>query len=501
MRWQAKHVRDLFDSIYRGYPVGSLLFFRAKAKAALLGFGPKQIDAKEKDDAFFVLDGQQRINALAGALLHPDPRPRGGIFALWFDLETEEFFHPRRANPEPTWLPLNVVMDAVQLHTWLSDALLKERPDLARRAFELGKVLREYALPVYVVDRASDDALRTVFKRVNTGGVHMQEHEVFDALFSTSEPRPLANACRRLAEETGFGTLEPKLLLRTMKGVTDQNLRLSFAEGEGAAREVPADAVARTEAAFRRSIEFLIEDAGVPHIKLLPYKLPLLVLPRLFDRHPHPPPRARELLGRWVWRGALSGVHADTSDATLHELWGHIEGRDLFHAVGRLLDTVPANPAAPAASALWNGHSAQTKSCAVALAALGPKRPTTGDVVSTEELQHLLDEREPGEVYLDLASERHSSVAMAALVVDRAQVRELVSAGPSVLASHGIDDLAAEKLRSGNHECFAQRRAQVLQAHFDRFFSARTDCTDGDRPPINELVRRVDGLLKAHESA
>lgn len=62
--WPNKKVRDLFDSMYRGYPVGYLLLWQN-------GFGAdsnhtKQIgtDAKQKTPDLLIVDGQQRLTSL-----------------------------------------------------------------------------------------------------------------------------------------------------------------------------------------------------------------------------------------------------------------------------------------------------------------------------------------------------------------------------------------------------------------------------------------------------
>ena len=59
--WKAAKVRDLFDSMYKGFPVGYLLFW-----ANGLENGHKQIgvDKKQKVPDLLIIDGQQRLTAL-----------------------------------------------------------------------------------------------------------------------------------------------------------------------------------------------------------------------------------------------------------------------------------------------------------------------------------------------------------------------------------------------------------------------------------------------------
>lgn len=59
--WDTVKVRDLFDSMYRGYPVGHLLFWESGAEP-----GARQIGASAKQLAprLLIVDGQQRLTSL-----------------------------------------------------------------------------------------------------------------------------------------------------------------------------------------------------------------------------------------------------------------------------------------------------------------------------------------------------------------------------------------------------------------------------------------------------
>lgn len=59
--WPNVNVRDLFDSLYRGYPAGFLLFWETGAGAELKGIGTKNAQAAPK---LAIVDGQQRLTSL-----------------------------------------------------------------------------------------------------------------------------------------------------------------------------------------------------------------------------------------------------------------------------------------------------------------------------------------------------------------------------------------------------------------------------------------------------
>src|SRR5436305_8982873 len=59
--WKNAKIRDLFDSIYRGYPVGYFLFWQNSFDG-----NQKQIgtDQKQKLAHLLIVDGQQRLTSL-----------------------------------------------------------------------------------------------------------------------------------------------------------------------------------------------------------------------------------------------------------------------------------------------------------------------------------------------------------------------------------------------------------------------------------------------------
>ncbi|MEZ4517440.1 MAG: DUF262 domain-containing protein [Chloroflexota bacterium] len=59
--WPNTKVRDLFDSMYRGYPVGYLLFWQNGFTSSTQAIGT---DAKQKVPSLLIVDGQQRLTSL-----------------------------------------------------------------------------------------------------------------------------------------------------------------------------------------------------------------------------------------------------------------------------------------------------------------------------------------------------------------------------------------------------------------------------------------------------
>lgn len=493
LKWKPEHVLGFFDSLYRGFPIGSLLLWRRSQPAQSLAFGPVGVEAPAQPDALVVVDGQQRVTSLVGALCHPGPEPRAGLFAVWFDLEVEKFVRLTRGAPPPTWIPLNVVIDSVALLEWV-DAwpYRNERPDLKRTAFELGKRIREYELPSYVVATEDERTVRLIFQRVNTSGIRLEEREVFEALHGRPEDeRPLTSTGERL-RALGFGRPHEKDLLLCLKTVGGLDPREE-------ARDLEATATGpllhRTEAALLRVFNFLSEDAGVPHLRLLPYAPPLAALARFFDLHPRPLSRSRVLLARWLWRGALSGEHSKASTFPTVREWVRGIDRDEEGSVQRLLGQIHGSPIDYDPMRKWNAKDARTRLFALFLLAQRPRDPMFGTPVPIDTVRRALDDgADLQRVFVPAEPTGHVPIA-GRFVLPGGHPARLWACDAECQASHVLTTDAVNAAVRGDLAELYRLRAAEMQARSAVFFKARTGLDYSDRPTLPKLLRESDRRL------
>jgi hypothetical protein len=253
--------------------------------------------------------------------------------------------------------------------------------------------------------------------------------------------------------------------------------------------------VSEASAALARAIRLLAVDAQIPHRKLLPYQLPLLVLPRFFHFHPEPSPRARALLVRWVWRGILSAAHSNNSDAILGRLLKLGKGSAESWALALLRSVEdPSDPPTPRET--WRPNSARLNACLIALCAVpGRVRPSAGQDVSVQEfhagLLARLAEEQLAEVFPDAFGSGHTAVARA-IAAPRERLDGLRSADTEVLALHGIDEDARRAWSDNDADAFEAARSRTLEGHFATFFAEMLGPLDDDRVSVAELVRQID---------
>jgi hypothetical protein len=493
--WKREDVKKLLDSVWRGYPVGALLFWERRAPAGRVRVGPLNIDAPEMSRASWVIDGQQRLTALTGSLLHPGKLDTGVIdeFAWFFDLDKGAFVSPRSTPPPPHWVPVNALGSSVDTLKWAkgkSDAL-------ASRAFEVSKALREYRLPLYVVSTGDEDVLREIFDRLNGGGKPLTSAQVFNALHGGAGEAP--NSLKALADhltDLQFGRLDEDLLLTVLFAI--RGLDVTRARLEQTRDPRLEGALADSEAALRRTIVFLKTHARIPHVRVLPYRLALQVLARFFALHPEPRSRTLELLSRWVWRGAISALHGEGGRAFEREQFRAV-GRDEEASVQSLLVGAPKEPGPfPALDEFRLRQRAQSRIQLLSLIALGPRHLATGTAFVAESVLESLGTEFPPEIVprrpTGTEEERERTRGVANRIFHEPESKTQLQAwirdqkDPEVLQSHGITEEARAALAAGDEARFLALRSARLAAHLEQFVKTRAAWNLSDRPSLQYVM-------------
>jgi hypothetical protein len=298
-RWTTQDVLRLFDSIVKGYPIGSLLLWVRKSPDQDLTLGRLKIQAHAYEDTLWVVDGQQRITSLANAL-----HPYGHLhapFSVHYDLAARLFIAQPKTR-DPQHIPLPVLFDLEKLIEWFAtegSAAL----EYFKEAQRVAKRLRQFRVPAYLVRQDDEKILTDIFDRMNNYGKRLSRAEIFSALFAGPEEGAedrlsLSRIADRVAGRTGFGTIDTDTVLSSIlarRGPDPaRDIRNEFdTAGRRTAPEFPGEdrdtAYEQGEEALVRAVEFLQNHAGVPHFALLAYRALLVVLTRFFAHFPEPP--------------------------------------------------------------------------------------------------------------------------------------------------------------------------------------------------------------------
>jgi hypothetical protein len=82
--WSTEQAGPFLESLSRGLPTGPILVFRRPAGKEAVQLGPVRLEAPAVSDAFWIVDGSQRLTVLASVFRNPPALP----FAYDFDTRT-----------------------------------------------------------------------------------------------------------------------------------------------------------------------------------------------------------------------------------------------------------------------------------------------------------------------------------------------------------------------------------------------------------------------------
>ncbi len=189
--WKQADVRDLMQSLYKGYPIGNLLVWDTPANPDEVKGNQKLASGVNK----LLLDGQQRVTSLYGIVRGKKPDfsdadPKA-FLNLYFNVENEKFeFYSTRMVNEPLWVS---VTDLLQAKHGVYDFTPKFETE---RQYEYGARLNRITQlihkPFYIETVSSEtkslDDVVEIFNKVNSGGRKLSKGDLALAKISAYWP-------------------------------------------------------------------------------------------------------------------------------------------------------------------------------------------------------------------------------------------------------------------------------------------------------------------------
>lgn len=250
--WTAAKVRDLFDSMYRGFPVGYLLFWENSEiqGTKAIGLGPK----REKVARLLIVDGQQRLTSLFAVM-----RGREVLDNRFRPMRLEIAFRPRdgrfevsdaAVRQDPEFIPdiARLWTEGKSSYGFVSEFLrdLEAKRELTPedkdaighnldRLFDLQK----YPFTaVEITPSVDEEAVSDIFVRINSEGVKLQQADFILTLLSVfwDEGRAALERFSRASLEPPVRGSGPSPFNYLIQPTPGQLLRVSIAVGFHRAR-------------------------------------------------------------------------------------------------------------------------------------------------------------------------------------------------------------------------------------------------------------------------
>lgn len=327
--WEMDLVAYLMDSIYKGFPFGSLLFWQTRTQLKIeRELGPFALPKAKVDYPInYVLDGQQRITSIFVVFqTQLEAKKNEKWIDIYFDLKADEsaqetqFFALQPEEVDATrHFPLKTLFDSVEYRKATN---LHTNPDVIKRIDDLQERFKEASIPIQVLRTEDRTQVAIVFERVNRLGVELDTLQLL-AAWTWNEDFDLLNRFKDLRDdlaEFGFAGVgeDSNLILRCCAAVLNNDPSpesLINLSGQSV-----RDGFEKVENGIKGAIDFLRKQVSVQYLKNLPY--PALILPlSVFFAEPDGKSvtyssATLEKIKQWFWRSCFAQRYSSQTRKT-----------------------------------------------------------------------------------------------------------------------------------------------------------------------------------------
>ncbi|WP_168400628.1 GmrSD restriction endonuclease domain-containing protein [Erwinia amylovora] len=328
--WEPDRVQFLMDSLFKKYPVGTLLLWRTSEKLEHdKMLGPYRLpEPKKHYPVEYVLDGQQRITSIFSVFQTELKKTNNDLHWLdiYYDLDASQNVQDSQFIALPSnevkqnHIPLNILFDVKKYGSFV-----RNFPDQDRinEIDSLQAAFQEVQLPTETVEISDHSSIAIIFERVNRGGMPLDTYQLLSA-WTWSGDFDLRAKFDELGDELddhGYKDLadDADLLLKCCAAVI---------KDDASAKSIVAlnGTDVRTQfEIFKRgllgAVDFLRRDCSVASFKNMPYKSMLIPLAKCFATSRkagfHPNAEQRAALVKWFWHSCFSRRYSNSVDTAV----------------------------------------------------------------------------------------------------------------------------------------------------------------------------------------
>jgi hypothetical protein len=316
--WDQEQVIELLDSIYRDYPIGSILLWNSqeklKATRNICGFCIP--DRAESYPVNYVLDGQQRLSTIYAVFCKDrtqstDPKETADLetFDIYFDLDAPSFRTKDDLVVGNQSFPLKSLFDLTAFVN-----VLKELPENYHGAVkELHTKFNNYEVPIVTITKRSKTEVGIIFERINSTGTKLTTLDLMVA-WTWSEDFHLQEQINELLEALeakGFGDLPEKTILQCLSAIVQKSTstRAILALDPKLVHEQFDTLVSSME----KAIDFLATQLKASS-DFLPHVQQLIPLTFFFSRVNSASSDQIKWLKQWFWKTSFSRRYSAQTD-------------------------------------------------------------------------------------------------------------------------------------------------------------------------------------------
>ncbi|MBW4610860.1 MAG: DUF262 domain-containing protein [Hassallia sp. WJT32-NPBG1] len=316
--WKSSQMLDLFDSILKGYPIGSLLFWKTKGYKTKDQIGPYIIKKEDGEDTKYVLDGFQRISTLFGVLTNPKEYKEQNStelknFLIYFDIKENSFSYIRNKKDKNVFsIPLYEIYDNRELFNLLRELDKENITESDKKKYidnarNLHSILHKYKLPYVDIRGGNIKSAVEIFSRINSTGTEISEDFMLSALSYNAETGfLLSDSITEFLNNLNIYNFEDLKRDTILNCISNAKGKIYFDVKieDLLNRDLEPDLESFTNNAYthiKKAVEFLYKKLFVIDIRLLPYPTQLIFISEYFRLNPEPTLEQCRALEKWFW--------------------------------------------------------------------------------------------------------------------------------------------------------------------------------------------------------
>jgi hypothetical protein len=310
--WKKGNAPKLIDSLYRGWPISSLLVWQNDGEEVV----PRRAAPTVPRGGLtrWLIDGQQRVTTLSRLMAGDE-----GIEVV-FNAKTEEFRRPNAATQrDPSWVSVTDLWDDTAYRE-ISRALPDDPTGRKRHeCYERVRRIRDYEVPIVeMVDHDFASAVEA-FKRINTLGYRLKRQDIASAEVAAKHSgfvRHQVIPFLRALHERGFSRIHVMHLFRACAFIAHPDGRRRTPLHELERAEVTR-AWKRTAQATEEALRVVSAELGLVDMSVMWSGALLVPIIALCDSAPSK--RNPKEMAAWLALATLHHRYSGASDTALDE--------------------------------------------------------------------------------------------------------------------------------------------------------------------------------------
>lgn len=333
--WDTDQKLELFRSIAKGYPIGSILLWKPNTETIEIfenidnkqTIGGYYIPQKNKE-SLYILDGFQRLSTLIGCLIAPTLAYNKGIerndsiwhkeFNFVYNLDEEDFEVVKVKDlSKLKWyqIPIYKLVDNKNFFYFQRTLFNENMPRIElylKRYEEIGDRFSKYKIPNIKLYGGTISEAIEIFQKLNSQGSKITTDWVISASLIKKDPNfrlgdEITNLIKNELSVHQFDTIRREVILNCITNSFGSVYFDTLSKNDNKKIEdlVRQDdfieVTKKTFYAIKKAAKFMYEELLVLDAKLIPYNNQFIFITDFFSRIENPNQKQLFQLKKWFW--------------------------------------------------------------------------------------------------------------------------------------------------------------------------------------------------------